>query len=335
MLLKEQELANSVAFIPKETNIDMRFNLLTAAALLTSVTSVSAIGDLGFNLGVKNNDGTCKTKSDYLSDFDALKDYTSIVKVYASSDCNTLEILGPAAEEAGFTIFLGIWPTDDDHFEEEKAALSSYLPSIKSSTIEAFLVGSEALYRGDLTADELATKIDEIKSYLTDITDSDGNSYGSKQVGTVDSWNVLVDGGSITAIQAADLVMANAFSYWQGQTMANASYSFFDDIMQALQVIQTAKGSTDITFWVGETGWPTEGTNYESSYPGLDNAAEYWNDAICAMRGWGVNVLVFEAFDEDWKPDTSGTSDVEKHWGVWDSSRNLKYSLTCDFTQSG
>ena len=113
--------------------------------------------------------------------------------------------------------------------------------------------------------------------------------------------------------------------------MQNASYSFFDDIMQALQTIQGIKGSTDIDFWVGETGWPSDGTNYESSYPSVDNAKQFWKEAICAIRAWGINVCVFEAFDEAWKPNTSGTSDVEKHWGVYDASNNLKYSLGCSF----
>ncbi|CDO95477.1 unnamed protein product [Kluyveromyces dobzhanskii CBS 2104] len=310
----------------------MRFSTLVSATLLAGASSVAAIGELAFNLGVKTHDGSCKTKDEYLSDFETLKSYTTKVKVYAASDCNTLQILGPAAEEAGFTIFLGIWPTDSAHFELEKAALTDYLPWIKSSTIEAFLVGSEALYREDMTASELADAISDIKKYVADIKDSEGNSYSGKQVGTVDSWNVLVDGGSATAIEAADFVMANAFSYWQGQTMDNASYSFFDDIMQALQTIQTAKGSTDIQFWVGETGWPSEGTHFEEAYPGLDNAKQFWSEAICAIRGWGVNVLVFEAFDEDWKPDTSGTSDVEKYWGVWDADRSLKFQLNCDFS---
>ncbi|CAG97925.1 glucan 1,3-beta-glucosidase [Kluyveromyces lactis] len=310
----------------------MRFSTLVSATLLAGASTVAAVGELAFNLGVKTHDGSCKQKDDYLADFETLKGYTSKVKVYAASDCNTLQILGPAAEEAGFTIFLGIWPTDSAHFEEEKQALTQYLPWIKTSTIEAFLVGSEALYREDMTASELADAISDVKDYIKDIKDSDGNSYSGKQVGTVDSWNVLVDGGSATAIQAADFVMANAFSYWQGQTMDNASYSFFDDIMQALQTIQTTKGSTDIQFWVGETGWPTDGTNFESAYPGLDNAKQFWADGICAMRGWGVNVIVFEAFDEDWKPDTSGISDVEKYWGVWDANRNLKFKLDCDFS---
>lgn len=307
----------------------MRFS--TVAALAFGASQVAAIGELAFNLGVKNNDGTCKTTNDYENDLKVLKSYTSTVKVYAASDCNTLENLGPAAEAEGFNIFLGIWPNDEAHFQAEKNALSSFLPNLKSSTIAGFLVGSEALYRDDLTASQLADKINDIRNYVSNIKDSQGNSYSGKQVGTVDSWNVLVAGYNAPVITASDFVMANAFSYWQGQTMQNASYSFFDDIMQALQTIQDVKGSTDITFWVGETGWPTDGTNFEASYPSVDNAKQFWKEGICAMRAWGVNVIVFEAFDEDWKPNTSGTSDVEKHWGVWTSGDNLKYSLDCSF----
>ena len=94
----------------------MRFSttLATAAtALFFTASQVSAIGELAFNLGVKNNDGTCKSTSDYETELQALKSYTSTVKVYAASDCNTLQNLGPAAEAEGFTIFVGVWPTDD------------------------------------------------------------------------------------------------------------------------------------------------------------------------------------------------------------------------------
>lgn len=307
----------------------MQIKYLTAIAAL--IAGTNAIGDLAFNLGVKDNDGNCKTASEYATDFLTLGDYAKIVKTYAVSDCNTLQILGPAAETAGFQVMFGIWPTDDAHFALEKTALTTYLPSISVSTVKVFSVGSEALYRDDLTATELAEKIAEVKTLLAGIKDKNGKSYSSVPVGFVDSWNVLVDGSSDPAIKEADFVFSNAFSYWQGQTLQNSSYSFFDDIMQSLQVIQTAKGSTDIDFWVGETGWPSEGTAFESAEPSVSNAKTYWQNAICAIRGWGINVAVFEATDEAWKPDTSGTSDVEKHWGVWDSSNSLKYSLACSF----
>ncbi|QFZ29703.1 putative glucan 1,3-beta-glucosidase [Clavispora lusitaniae] len=307
----------------------MQFKFLCTIA--AAISSAAAIGDLGFNLGVKDNEGNCKTADEYSSDFSKLEAYTKIVKTYAVSDCNTLQNLGPAAEKAGFQVMFGIWPTDSSHFEAEKEALKTYLPTISKDTVKVFTVGSEALYRNDMSASDLASAISDVKSLLADIKDKNGDSYSSVPVGTVDSWNVLVDGGSKPAIEAADFVFANAFSYWQGQTMQNASYSFFDDIMQALQTIQGIKGSTDIDFWVGETGWPSDGTNYESSYPSVDDAKQFWKEAICAIRAWGINVCVFEAFDEAWKPNTSGTSDVEKHWGVYDASNNLKYSLGCSF----
>ncbi|KAI5955188.1 BGL2 [Candida jiufengensis] len=307
----------------------MQFKFLTAIAV--ALATANAIGDLAFNLGVKDNAGNCKSVSEFESDLELLKSTTSIIKTYAVSDCNTLQNLGPAAEAENFKIMLGIWSNDDAHFQAEKDALQQYLPKISSSTIKVFLVGSEALYREDLTAQQLSDKINDIKSFVKDIKDKDGNSYGNVPVGTVDSWNVLVDGASEPAIKTADFVYANAFSYWQGQTNQNASYSFFDDIMQALQTIQTVKGSTDIEFWVGETGWPSDGSNFESSQPGVENAKNFWQQGICAMRAWGVNVAVFEAIDEAWKPDTSGISDVEKHWGVWDANNKLKYNINCEF----
>lgn len=299
--------------------------------LLTTIATATALGELAFNLGVKDNDGNCKSVAEYEADFSRLASYSKIVKTYAVSDCNTLQNIGQAAEESGFQLMLGIWPNDDAHFNDEKAALEKYLPTLSVSTIKSFSVGSEALYREDLTSDELASRIREIRDFVSNLKDKNGVSYSSVPVGTVDSWNVLVDGASTSTIQEADFVFANAFSYWQGQTTTNSSYSFFDDIMQALQTIQTIKGTTDINFWVGETGWPTQGTHFQNSQPSIENAKNYFQQAICAIRAWGVNVAVFEATDETWKPDTSGTSDVEKYWGIWDKDLNLKYDINCQF----
>ena len=54
--------------------------------------------------------------------------------------------------------------------------------------------------------------------------------------------------------------LANAFSYWQGQTLANSSHSYLDDLNQAFGHVQNVAGSTDlIEIWNGETGWPTDG----------------------------------------------------------------------------
>ena len=74
-------------------------------------------------------------------------------------------------------------------------------------------------------------------------------------------------------------------------SQANASYSLFDDVMQALQTLQTAKGSTDIEFWVGETGWPTDGSSYGDSVPSVENAADQWQK-VSVLLELGVLMLL-------------------------------------------
>ena len=53
--------------------------------------------------------------------------------------------------------------------------------------------------------------------------------------------------------------LANAFAYWQGASMQNATKVYFDDIGKALQHIQDIAGDNakNIQFANGETGWPT------------------------------------------------------------------------------
>jgi glucan 1,3-beta-glucosidase len=52
--------------------------------------------------------------------------------------------------------------------------------------------------------------------------------------------------------------LANAFSYWQGQDISNATATYFDDMQQAIGHIQEVSGSLDsIRIMNGETGWPT------------------------------------------------------------------------------
>jgi len=72
---------------------------------------VSAAGTLGFALGTKNADGSCKAQSDYEADFDAIaaSSTATIVRGYAASDCNSAQNILPAAKSKGFKVVLGIW----------------------------------------------------------------------------------------------------------------------------------------------------------------------------------------------------------------------------------
>lgn len=60
-------------------------------------------------------------------------------------------------------------------------------------------VGSESLYRGNFTGEELADKIQEVKRDV-------GAVVPNLRVGTADSWNKYADGTADAVIRVSNLV---------------------------------------------------------------------------------------------------------------------------------
>jgi glucan 1,3-beta-glucosidase len=87
----------------------MRVSGLLPIILAAAPAVVSARGTLGFSLGDKNADGTCKSTKDYESDFDNLKSLSTLVRTYSGTECNTPQNIIPAAKNKGFKVVLGIW----------------------------------------------------------------------------------------------------------------------------------------------------------------------------------------------------------------------------------
>ncbi|KAI5850600.1 glycoside hydrolase superfamily [Tricharina praecox] len=302
------------------------FTTFLKAALLAFSIAANAQGTpgtLGFALGIhKINDETCKTTEDFVADLKLIKEKTgsSVVRIYTTSQCEAFKTLMPALKETGSTAVVGLWATPPDHFLKEIAALTGDLKEYADQVV-GITVGSEHLYRKELTGQELADLIKKVQGEV--------KTLGlDTPVGFADSWNLMADGSANPAIKQSDIILANAFSYWQGSKITNSTQMLFDDIMQALQHVQDVKGTIDIPFWVGETNWPTGGKNFEDAVPNKDNAETYWYSAVCGMLGWGVNTFVFEAFDEPWKP-AEKNNDVEQHWGVMTVDGEPKWDLVC------
>jgi glucan 1,3-beta-glucosidase len=203
----------------------MRFTLISTSILLAA-TRGYARGTLGFALGTKNADGSCKQISDYEADFDAIRTNTgsTLVRGYAASDCDSGQNMLAAAQTKGFKVVLGIWPDTDDSFSQDKLAVAAYAPKYPDQ-VYAVTVGSETLYRGTFTGEQLLGKINDVKSIVPNV-----------KVGTADSYNKYADGTADALITGGvQLLMANAFPYWQGKIIgAGATETYFSDIQQAL-----------------------------------------------------------------------------------------------------
>ncbi|KAG7038658.1 glycosyl hydrolase family 17 [Colletotrichum scovillei] len=301
----------------------MRSTSVLAALLASAPGLALASGYLGFALGSKQPGGQCKYQADYEADFRAIRDASgsSIVRIYAADQCNTAQYILPAAKKEKFQVILGIWPDTEESYAADKAAILKHTPGYEDQ-LYAITVGSESMYRGNFTGTELADKIKDMKKAAPLF-----------KIGTADSWNKYQDGTADAVIKEADILLTNAFSYWQGQTRDNATACFFDSIMQAFGRIQSVSGSlTKPELWVGETGWPSEGAKYQQAIPGQDNAQAFYDSGVCGMVNWGFNVFFFEAFDEPWKPHAigeDGSEAPETHWGGMKADRAPKYPLRC------
>ncbi|MCJ1226032.1 glycoside hydrolase 3 protein, partial [Toensbergia leucococca] len=137
-------------------------------------------------------------------------------------------------------------PDTETSYDLDKTALQTYVPLYRDS-VYAITVGSEALYRGSVTADQLLLNITDMQKAFPD-----------KLIGYADSWNKFQDGTANPLITGGvKLLLVNAFAYWQGQNIKNATATYLDDLQQAFGKIQEKAGSVDaIELWNGETGWP-------------------------------------------------------------------------------
>lgn len=91
----------------------MKFLAPTLAAL--AALPLASAFHKGFNIGAQRPDGSCKTQADWQKNFDYMKSLPGgfkDVRVYASSDCNTLAQAVPAAINSGIQILVGVWTED-------------------------------------------------------------------------------------------------------------------------------------------------------------------------------------------------------------------------------
>lgn len=135
------------------------------------------------------------------------------------------------------------------------AAIKKAVPGYEKN-IEAITVGSEALYRGDVTGPQLHRYIATVEKHFG----------GKVTVGTADSWNKFHDGTAdhLFTVDTEETplvkyVLANAFAYWQGSNASVAHETYFDDMKGAMEHIQKVAGANSKKIKVvnGETGWPT------------------------------------------------------------------------------
>lgn len=228
----------------------------------------------GFNIGANLPSGACRSEADWEFAFNKIASFPGgfkNVRLYASSDCNTLANAVPAAVKTGTTLLVGIWTQDDAHFNAEKQALVQAIQQYGKDWILAVSVGSEDLYRKETDAHTLAGKINDVRGMLWGLGASD------KTVGHVDTWTAWVDGANTEVIQAVDWIGNDLYPYWQGIGTDNGAA--INAYWQAVNNVRAVAQGKDV--WTTETGNPITGSTNGNSVPSINAAQVYWWQAAC------------------------------------------------------
>jgi glucan 1,3-beta-glucosidase len=139
--------------------------------LVASSTIASTISPLklhGMNYNTRQvpdwDPNRCKNYTQIHRDLSVLSGLTTRIRILSLSDCQQGPLVVKAAKAVGLQVMLGLWvATDPQVFQTELALLQSMIQtkqvdvSSSSTTITGVTVGSEALYRKDVS---LATLLD-------------------------------------------------------------------------------------------------------------------------------------------------------------------------------
>jgi exo-beta-1,3-glucanase (GH17 family) len=244
--------------------------------------------------------GTILTEAQIEKRMKIIAPYTKWVRSFSCIEGN--ELIPKVAKQHGLKTLVGAWLGTDEALNEQEIA--GLIELAKNGDVDIAAVGNEVLYRDDLPKEELLKHIQRVKEAIPDVP-----------VGYVDAYYEFVDHPEIVA--ATDVILSNCYPYWEGCPL-DYSLLYMKEMYRKAQ--RAAQGKPVI---VTETGWPSQGTNFEDSYPSAANAMKYFIQAQQWSKEEQIDLFYFTSFDEEWKVGDEG--DVGAYWGIWDANGKLKY----------
>ena len=172
--------------------------------------------------------------------------------------------------------------------------------------VHSITVGNEVLLRGDLTEDQLAFTLDQVRAHLSrpvPITLAD--DYGE--------WHCHP-----ALAKHVDFITVHIYPFWNRISIDNA-ISFLNAKYKAVQKMFPNK-----LIVLGETGWPSTGPPQGAAVANSANQARYFREFMAWAQQNNVPYYYFDAFDESWKTNESG---VGTHWGLYQQNGQVKPAL--------
>ena len=144
-------------------------------------------------------------------------------------------------------------------------------------------------------------------------------------VTTGDIWSAWIDHPEL--VSAVDFIAAHILPYWAGYRRLARGRPHASKFYDKLRQIYPGKRIV-----IAEFGWPSAGYNFHDANPGRMEQAQVFRDFVSRAEAYGIDYNIVEAIDQPWKTMEGG---VGPYWGLFDASRQPKFSWTGPITDPG
>lgn len=239
------------------------------------------------------------------ADLAILSQRFSCIRTYSVAG---LEAVPEYAARYGMQVLLGAWIGADSKLNQQEIDKLIVLARKHPAVVQAVVVGNEALLRREITGEQLAEYINQVKVALPGVP-----------VTYADVWEFWLKHPEVAPV--CDFVMIHILPYWEDNPIAiSAAMSHIKKIRE--EIGQKIPGKEIV---IGETGWPSQGRMREGALPSLENQARFIRGfiALAEQEHWQYNLI--EAFDQPWKRGKEGA--VGGYWGLYSADRADKNVL--------
>ncbi|KAL3935767.1 MAG: hypothetical protein SGBAC_008780 [Bacillariaceae sp.] len=272
----------------------------------------------------------CKSYEQIETDLTLLSRVTSRIRILSLSDCGQGDMVLTVAKSLGLQVWLGAWVSEDEFvFENEKGTLFDLINKglVDDTTVLGVTVGSEAVYREEVTAEQIIDYMDQIKGIL-----ANGGLSGLPVTIT----EIAPTYSAYANLRSAvDVIYANIFPFWEGININGA----IADMVTDLEWVMNLPESAGKELIIGETGWPESGSaadiDGQIGIPSVANQVQFFADFYCeigVIKGW--KYYWFTAIDNKWRQAQDLDNTIEGTFGFLDENLQLKshfqdLSFTC------
>ena len=237
-------------------------------------------------------------------DLAELAKISKCIRIYSID--NGLDKVPELASRVGLKVLLGVWIGRDRAKNALLVNTAISLAKDHPGVIEAIIVGSEVLLRGEMTVSDLREIIRSVKPRV------------DVPVTYADVWEFWLRYREVGA--DVDFVTVHFLPYWEDfPPRAEDAAAHVDNLRKQVAVAFPGK-----EILIGETGWPSHGRMRDVALPSRINQARFISEILDRARRDNFRVNLFEAYDEPWKRAWEGT--VGGYWGLLDGAdRKPKY----------